>query len=436
MSRRAGLIDVVRRWVAGFACGVALAAGAATAADGRGRLGLLEAEGERTLGWLVKAGDGEGLAWQPANGGEPFGLGVAARIRFRGLDALGGIGAGLARDGDCWRFVDIDADGPVGRDGRIVMNDRLESVAQGGDGQPIAVADIGPDEVRGLLRGIVGSTVVMTIVSAAGTEQRIELVRDATGRGDLAGAAPRDVLDRALAIQDTTAAAGDISGGPATVHLRWGDAFPATVVTADGNGVAVRFAGKQETKIAAEYVRAIDFQPASGRLIQEQKMVRLLTIPRMQKTDPPTHLLRPTAGDYVRGRLLALDEETVRFQIQAEEKQFPRDQVAKIIWLGVAGEPQSEARDAVAKLAGTPLQLVGTDGRRLTLAAVGVDGERVVGRSPALGDVRPPLARCAEILVGDGIRKFGPAKLPYEKWVLKPAPRPRALDDEGSFGRP
>jgi exosome complex RNA-binding protein Csl4 len=436
MSRRAGLIDVVRRWVAGFACGVALAAGAATAADGRGRLGLLEAEGERTLGWLVKAGAGEGLAWQPANGGEPLALGVAARIRYRGLDALGGIGAGLARDGDCWRFVDIDAAGPAGRDGRIVMNDRLVSVAQGRGGRPIAVVDIGADEVRGLLRGIVGSTVVVTIASAAGAEQRIELVRDETGRGDLAGAAPRDVLDRALAIQDATAAAGDIGAGPATVHLRWGDAFPATVVTADGNSVAVRVAGNNEVTIATEYVRAIDFQTASGRPIQKQKMDRLLTIPRMQKTDPPTHLLRLTAGDYVRGRLLALDQEMVRLQIQATEKQLPRDQVARIIWLGVAGEPKPEARDAVAGLAGTPLQLVGTDGRRLTLAAVGVDEERVVGRSPALGEMQASLTRCAEILLGEGIREFGPAELPYEKWVLKPAPRPRALDDEGSFGRP
>lgn len=435
MSRRGGLIDVVRRWATAVACGVALAAGEAKAADGRGRLGLLEAEGERTLGWLVKAGDGEGLAWQPANGGQPLPLDAAARIRYRGLDALGGIGAGLARDGDCWRFVDIDAAGPVGRDGRIVMNDRLVSVAQGAAGQPIAVADIGPDEVRGLLRGIVGSTVVVTIAPAAGTEQRIELVRDETGRGDLAGAAPRDVLDRALAIQDAKAAAGDIGAGPATVHLRWGDAFPATVVTADGNSLALRVAGNNEVTIATEYVRAIDFQTASGRPIQKQKMDRLLTIPRMQKTDPPTHLLRLTTGDYVRGRLLELDEETVRLQIQEEEKKLPRDQVARIIWLGVAGESQPDARAAVAGLAGTPLQIVGTDGRRLTFAAVSADGERVVGRSPALGDVRPPLARCAEILVGDGIREFGPAELPYDKWMLKPAPRPRALDDEGSFGR-
>lgn len=429
MSRSPALSVPARRGLAAVAWWAALVAGAAAEPPGGGRLGMLEADGQRTLGWLVTAGDESGIAWQPAGGGPPVPLGAAARIRYRGLDALGGIGAGLARDGDCWRFVDVDAAGPAGRDGRIRFGDRLVTIAQGSGGTPIPTDDLEIDVVRGLVRGIIGSTVVVTTVSATGAEQRIELVRDELGRGDLAGAAPRDVLDRVLAIHDTHGAAGEADAGPATVHLRWGDSFLATVVAADRDGLRVRIAPDHEVTIGADLVRAVDLQPASGRPILKQKRDRLLTLPRMQKADPPTHLLRLTAGDYVRGRLVELGESTARLQVQAEEKRFARDQVARIIWLGLAGEPRPEARAAVDGLPGTAIQIVGSDGRRLTLAASVADGERVIGRSPALGAVRPLLARCAEILVGDGIKEFGLAELPYEKWVLTPAAVPRALAD-------
>ena len=137
------------------------------ARDRQDERGVLEAAGQRTLGWLVPSAAGQGLDWQPADGGQPLRLEGSARIRYRGLDALGGIGVACAPDGVAWKIVNVEPAGPAGRDGRIRENDRLVSIAQGPTDPPVAVAGLDTDEVRALLRGIVGTTVVLRIAPAA-----------------------------------------------------------------------------------------------------------------------------------------------------------------------------------------------------------------------------------------------------------------------------
>lgn len=399
-------------------------------AAGGERFGLLEAEGQPTLGWLVNLSGGAGLGWQPSAGGAPVPLGSAARIRFRGMDALGGIGVGVARDGEKWIIVDIEPDGPAARDGRLGVGDGIDWIEPGAGGQRIDTAGLSADEMRSLLRGIAGSAVLVGVSSRGSAERQVRLVRDAAGRGDLAGATPRDVLDRVLSVHEAKQPRREPATGTATLHLRWGDSLAGFVVSADAEGVLVRTTPDVEFAVPAAAVRAVELQAASGRPILEKKRVRLLTLPRMQQADPPTHVVRLTTGDYVRGRLIGLDEATVHMDVQGKTKEFPRGDVARIIWLGRSGETRPSARATLDGQAGTPLQIVGVDGKRLTVTADRVDEGRIVGRSPALGEVRVPVSRCEMILVGDAIDAHRPADLPYEKWVLTPAPLPKALAEE------
>ena len=53
----------------------------------------------------------------------------------------------------------------------------------------------------------------------------------------------------------------------------------------------------------------------------------------MEKEDPPTHLIRSTEGDYLRGRLIEMDDKTLTVEVRLETRRVPRDQVASIIWL-------------------------------------------------------------------------------------------------------
>ena len=53
----------------------------------------------------------------------------------------------------------------------------------------------------------------------------------------------------------------------------------------------------------------------------------------MQKENPPTHLIRSRNGDYLRGRLIKMDDKTLQIEIRLETKEVPRDRLALIIWL-------------------------------------------------------------------------------------------------------
>ena len=54
------------------------------------------------------------------------------------------------------------------------------------------------------------------------------------------------------------------------------------------------------------------------------KKDRLLTLPRMQKADPPTHLIRAKSGDYLRGRVTGMDDKTLKVEVRLEAKEIPR----------------------------------------------------------------------------------------------------------------
>ena len=53
----------------------------------------------------------------------------------------------------------------------------------------------------------------------------------------------------------------------------------------------------------------------------------------MQKASPPTHLIRSKNGDYLRGRVVAMDDKTLQVEIRLETKDLPRDRISRIIWL-------------------------------------------------------------------------------------------------------
>ena len=68
-------------------------------------------------------------------------------------------------------------------------------------------------------------------------------------------------------------------------------------------------------------------------VLNRSKYERLLTLPRLQRGSPPTHLLRSTNGDYLRGRIVAMDDKTVKVEVRLEVARIPRDRVARITWL-------------------------------------------------------------------------------------------------------
>jgi len=398
-----------------------------------GRVGLLTSGETRLLGCLAACADGQ-VGWQPLGATRPVafaGKNTAASIDYLGLDVVGGPGVTLTRQGRSgdWTVVDVTTEGPAARDGRLRADDRVATIAEGAFGSPVDLVTAKADSVRLLLVGPVGSMVRLGVVREAGTEE-IVLSRDLQGRDDLAGAAAKDVLDRALAVQQTLG--GHSTPRPATVHLSTGESFTCEVLGADERMVRVGLGDRGELIIPGDSVRALELSSAGVRPILKQKLARLLTVPRTQQASPPTHVVRMVGGDYLRGRLIGIDAETVRFEVAGEMKTFPRRDVARIIRLMEPDEAPPRLRAALADRGGLPLVIVGGDGRRQAVAATGMQADSVVGDSPAFGPTAIPLAGVAKVLLGDAIDEVMAAELPYAQWVLRPSPSAKASAGERS----
>jgi thiol-disulfide isomerase/thioredoxin len=173
--------------------------------------------------------------------------------------------------------------------------------------------------------------------------------------------------------------------------------------------------------------------------LSKAKRERLLTLPRMQKENPPTHLIRSRNGDYIRGRLLKMDEQTLEVEIRLESRTIPRSRLASIVWLHPdelidKAEPAASARSSGP----TKVQAVCADGIRLTFMPSECLGGKLSGKSDVLGPCQVQLKEVNQLLIGSGIEKAA-SQLVVQQWKLQNAVEPReAPSDAGqsSSGRP
>lgn len=403
--------------------------------------GILETNRARMLGCLANAAPpDQGIGWLPLGAEAPGSLvehGEPMRIAYRGLAALGGVGIVFTKRSDAWVVAEVTPGGPAARDGRVGAGWKLQSIRLQENGKPVAASGLDPDEMRGLLGGVVGSKVRLQFTDIAGMEQEVVLVRDVGGRGDLAGAAEKDILDGALKMHESRSTPAPASiPGRATVYLKTGDSILGTVLSADPQGLLIKTDLAAEILVPAIAMRAVELLPAAAGSIPREKFARLLTLPRMQQADPPTHMLRMPSGDYLRGKLVALDGSAVRMSVLGTEKVFSRADVARLIWLSIEGDAAEEqalaAMTGDAARDGVPIRAAMTDGRRLTMTVERVVGDRLVGSNGIFGMVGVDLPGCNHIELFPSATRSQPGDLPYGQWKLKPAAAPRAVQKPGS----
>src|SRR5271165_4162811 len=84
------------------------------------------------------------------------------------------------------------------------------------------------------------------------------------------------------------------------LYLRDGDVIPSEITSIDENGVSFRTALSASTFVPHDKVKAVELalSPDPAIKLNKAKRERLLTLPRMQKENPPTHLIRSRSGDY------------------------------------------------------------------------------------------------------------------------------------------
>lgn len=422
------------------------------------RAGTLVIGDARVPGCLVDAAAwGGGLAWLPkgslkASGFSDASTGqLSAVVEYvaeaaRPKDApsnqveIGGVGASIAVDDDGTFIIGmVVEDGAAARDGQVVAGDRILAVRPTKDGPFVETQGRDLEAVMNLLRGRVGTSVGIRIETPGEKPRSVDLTRG------LIYVADREILDQALAAHAREGGAGQAidgkAGYPAIVALVSGDLVPASIERIDDKGVWLRSpvtaeSGSDAVAVVGTLVKAIELDPkAATKGIPRDRFERLLTVPRSQQSDPPTHLLRLRSGDYLRGKLIALDDKIVTFEVVGQKKHLPRDGVVRLIWLHpddlvpTDEKPKEKAAHTDTPTGSLLVQGLSAGGQRTTIEAERVEKSFIIGRSPAFGPTRIDTNRVDRVLLGEAI---GESKedLPFSKWKLKLAPQPRALRDK------
>jgi hypothetical protein len=119
--------------------------------------------------------------------------------------------------------------------------------------------------------------------------------------------------------------------------LRTGETLPCRVEAIDEQGVRVQLPESEPVTVGADLVQAVELVSAAGKTMTAEKFRSLTMLPRSQRQQPPTHVLRSVEGDYLRGRLVAMDAQTIRIAVEASPRgtplAIPRGDIARLIWL-------------------------------------------------------------------------------------------------------
>ena len=152
----------------------------------------------------------------------------------------------------------------------------------------------------------------------------------------------------------------------------------------------------------------------------------------MQKASPPTHLIRSKNGDYLRGRVIMMDDKRLRVETRLEKKDLPRDRISRIIWLhpDELDPSKKPATDGQA----TRVQAVRNDGIRVTFIPEQFAGDTLSGKSDVLGASRVRVGEIDQLLIGGGIEEAA-AHLTYGQWKLQNAPEPIEPVNDSPGGR-
>jgi thiol-disulfide isomerase/thioredoxin len=239
---------------------------------------------------------------------------------------------------------------------------------------------------------------------------------------------------RADAIAAETEVSRALKPEDPSLFLVSGDCFPATVLSGDQESVRFQSSMFQVNQIPSQSVRGIRIVEFNGTdAIDRQTKSRLLTLPRMQRKNPPTHVVIARDGDVVRGQLLSFDRDELLLEVRGEERKFLVKNLAEIIWLESAPLSEDVIQLPSPEKTDDPglYQVVLDQGSRLCIAPEQVDQTSLAGSHPLLGPCSLPWSNISRIVLGNAIR-VDSARNRYGRWKLENAIDPKYIDQDGS----
>ncbi len=211
------------------------------------------------------------------------------------------------------------------------------------------------------------------------------------------------------------------------LHLRTGDVIPGEITSIDEEGVRFKSPLAPGTFVPHAKVKAVELVALDdgGIKVGKAKRERLLTLPRMQKGSPPTQLIRSVNGDYLRGRILSMDQKKLEVEIHLDPKPIPRERISRIIWFHADElDPTKAPTPTPEEKSQARIQAIRSDGVRITFRPEGFVDGAVAGSSDVLGAVTVKPDDIDQILLGSKIEQTA-AQVAYGKWILHNAEEPK-----------
>ncbi len=208
------------------------------------------------------------------------------------------------------------------------------------------------------------------------------------------------------------------------LHLRTGDKIPCKVIGIDEHGVTLESNVSDAKFVPHNQIQALELiSDAPPVEIKTLKKQRLLTLPRMQRDNPPTHLIRSVDGDYLRGRIVSMDEAQMQIEIRLEPQIVRRDRIARIIWLHPETTAPVVKTEETGPVDPRRIQALRSDGNRLTFIPEKVSGSSLAGKSELLGSCHVDLKDVDQLMTGAAI-EVAAAGLPFHDWKLQQSADP------------
>lgn len=231
----------------------------------------------------------------------------------------------------------------------------------------------------------------------------------------------------------------------ARLYLRNGDVLPVRVRQIDEQGIHVATVAIDAKLIPHSRVKALVFSRPTPPPLDKVQHGRLMTLPRMQRTNPPTHLIAALNGDYLRGRLRELDQQRAVIEILLENQEIPVDRISHIIWLhedeytikevsATYSQQPGTSKSTLSSPANAPtdlrLQVVMPDNLTVTFTLVSVRDGLIKGFDLSYGQCSFRLESAYELRVVSAAHQTT-ATGSLALWKLQPAPDPTTLQQAG-----
>lgn len=226
-------------------------------------------------------------------------------------------------------------------------------------------------------------------------------------------------------------------GNDATLYLRSGDRFPGQLVSITESTAHFEspVTAAKSVPLSEIVMWERDHESQIDSLDPETRR-RLLTVPRMQRTNPPTHLIETFDGDFLRGRLVGVEGEAIVMEVRLDEKRLALPTVRRILWLehtsGIQGEEETAGSGppVVADGSESPVVLaVQRSNTRLSFTPQRLADGVLSGTSRHLGECQVKLSEIDILYLGAEVAARAQAEQ-VAKWKMMPAKDPKFVSEE------